>query len=66
VPPPLNFFEGSRIRPSGPVTWPVEISAFNRSRDMVGTASASARSSRQPLAVSATRASIVETPRFIG
>ena len=49
---------GQQITVKGPKgqlqhTAPDEISAFKRSRDSVGTASASARSSRQPCAVSA-------------
>ena len=57
----LGRIADQRRRPS--VTAPDAISTFSRSRDSVGTASASARSSRQPAAASATRASMMETPR---
>src|SRR4051794_11398225 len=52
--------------PAGPLTRPLEISAFSRSRDKVGTAAASARSSRQPAASSAIVASMMLSPRIIG
>ena len=43
------FTAGSRTgAPCGPSTAPPLISAFSRSRERVGTAAASARSSRQP------------------
>jgi hypothetical protein len=63
--PPGAFLAGSRARPSGPVTAPLEISALRRSRESAGSASASARSSRQPFAASEIRASSVVTPRSI-
>jgi len=43
-------------------TPPDEINAFSRSRDMVGTAAASARSSRQPMASPAIVAVMMECP----
>src|SRR3954452_24693260 len=51
---------------AGPLTRPLEINAFSRSRDRVGTAAASARSSRHPAASSAIVASMMLSPRIIG
>jgi hypothetical protein len=47
--PERALVAGSRTAsPASPITPPLLISAFSRSRDRVGTAAASARSSRQP------------------
>ena len=55
--PASAFTAGSRTAaPFGPSTAPLEISAFSRSRDKVGTAAARARSSRQPALASEIRA----------
>ena len=68
--PAAALTAGSRARAAGSGldprdTAPDEISAFSRSRDSVGTASASARSSRQPCAAGAIVAWMMETPRFM-
>ena len=63
VAPAAARLAGSRASTSPWLTAPEAISTFSRSRDSVGTASASARSRRQPSAVGVMVAWMMETPR---
>src|SRR3546814_16044467 len=61
--PAIALRDGSRTAtPSIPSTSPLDINALTRSRDRLGSASVSARPSRQPSVAPAIPAPVMETP----